>query len=275
MNGRTLPWSVEQARADYVNSRLTTRQARRHMRVEVLSTIEPKGLQQIVGRIHRTSPDALRPFLDEVLVVNTASETEIVAYAQALGAQSRIIAISKRFSILQLVFGELVAEVITLFRQFAFEKARLREKEFLPPTEALVLMDQWGEEIASTVGENQRLLELRDLLASLTMKERRLRDVVTRLIQFRSRDADHIFYADAGLAFTVAHELSHHLLNHTRFGQKDVDAPGPQYLQNWLAGLDYELPAAVPALQREEQEADALALALLLGDQSAAAADVY
>lgn len=170
------------------------------------------------------------------------------------------------------MFGTALAEFVDEFSNFCVFQLRRGPKQWLPTDLALARVDEWGTRFGSAYNHSGTMRELRDLISGLARDTSEISTIATQFVNLPFRSQRHLMYADAGLLFTAAHELAHHLLNHTRFGVKDLRAPGRTILADWLTELDYELPNSITRRQLEEFEADALALRLLLGDATDPAA---
>lgn len=98
---RTLAWDLKKARHDYLHRMagvpLTFKRAERD---DLLAKSETSGLREVSTSLSRTAPRDLRPFVREVLMVSPPNEHEIVAYARSLGTQSRLVVISRSYSLL-------------------------------------------------------------------------------------------------------------------------------------------------------------------------------
>ncbi|MFI5911348.1 hypothetical protein [Dactylosporangium sp. NPDC051541] len=175
---------------------------------------------------------------------------------------------STAYILLQGLFGAALSEFDLDFKSYMKFRLKQLDKQIIPPREAVVRMSEYGEAFAASYEFSPILVSIRSLINRLVVSPDEVGAVATQWLHVSGYRGNHLHFGTHGMDFTIAHEMAHHLLNHTRNGNKDLAAPGPLILQGRLDGIGYQLPSGRNSSHQQEFAADALAVLMLMGDES-------
>lgn len=271
--GKVVMWSRETALNQFLNSlskkaaaQLPKNKEERAARMGVISSDHP-----LVTRILERSPLSLRDWIREVLVVLDESATDTIAESVAEGKLSRKVLLHRGLFTVQDMFSYAHQEFLKawspwLSAQLAeTERTAYALEDALSAIEELVALFLQG---APGVPDTFQpvLSAMRALDEDLSALPSILADVD------RSRNGQHAqLGAVAGTLFVFAHELSHHLLGHTRISDFPNGAPATEYLMGQyqrLGQVGFVPPETMATSHKQEFDADALAFLLILGPEA-------
>ncbi|WP_148256529.1 hypothetical protein [Kribbella flavida] len=167
--------------------------------------------------------------------------------------------------------GTAIASFLDDFRKFMGIELKRSPKKILPTADAIAHMEDTGKQFAHR-HHDFLLGEAKRLVSDLVRSPKDLPRLAGRWVKLPHPNTMHLYFADRAAEFVLAHELSHHLLNHPAKAASNSSAPARRYLTQRFAEIDHEFPTDISKSHLHEFEADALALFLLLGDGADATA---
>jgi hypothetical protein len=263
-------WNKSEAEKELVLLLSGSRKIRRNpeYRAKFLAPVLNPEMSRYVARYGSTAPTSLRPYIREVLVFSQSKQGEINAWAEIHRPHARFINLVPEFEAAMHVTAATVEELRPQVRDLLAErlKAISSQENLVPTTEVFMHLAAHTRAIAEAV----HATPLSERLLGVLMEIQK--DPVAAVDSFgelRSKYAqvNKPALAQAGVNFSVGHELGHHLLNHNKPNKQiqqgnDNLAPGELELNAWMSNLG----AAVPiASRRHKREFQADAMAVLLG----------
>lgn len=224
----------------------------------------------MVRKILERAPQDLREWIKEVLVVIDSSVTDTIAESVAGGKRSRRVVLHAGLFPVQDMFSFAHQEFFKVWSPWlSSQLAQVRGDEFfLQDTFSVIqqLVRLFAEQTDVSASFDPVIRTMRALDEDLSALPDVLADVD------RGRSGQHAQAgAIAGTLFIFAHELSHHLLGHTRSSADSRAAPAVEYLEDALDRLGrcgYLPPEAINRGHQQEFEADALAFLLIFGQEA-------
>ncbi|GAA1874658.1 hypothetical protein GCM10009715_21810 [Paeniglutamicibacter psychrophenolicus] len=184
----------------------------------------------------------------------------IQAMADALSPNARVITVTPEYALAMHLTARAVDEVTPQVRVLLAQRLKMIDP-LVPPREALGTLRPLVDALASDVVCGPRLDVLIKALADLRMEPA---TSFSRLEVLRSEypGGQAAYLEQAGIHFTLGHELGHHLLNHGWNNPNDNHAPGTHELNVWLESLGIQVPSGRRRAHAREHQADAMAVFL-------------
>lgn len=221
------------------------------------------SLDKSFRELTETAPELLKPYMQEILVCCSGEDS--VAWAEAPSADARIIYLPERLLDLTRNVVLAINSVEPFVRNELIRLRKGKDRHVAPADEA---MWAWTE-LAQQISERMPLPAV-------------ISDNLSYLRNFGSRSAGDAFgvrnptmvlpatggrtnaEAAGAIRFTLAHEASHHLLNHLPKSQQKqhLRAPGPSFLTAWLHANSIDIGENHSRPHRDEFEADLFGLLL-------------
>lgn len=256
-------WSKEVAKRELVRKKLKApRRIRRdpQLRDDLIAPMLDPDMNRYVSRYAKCAPTNLQAYVREVLVIRGPLGDPIQAMADALLPNARVITVTAEYSLAMHLTARAVDELTPQVRDLLAARLRLIDP-LVPPVEALGTLGPLADALASEVVCGPRLdvliKALADLRADPTSSFSRL-----EALRSESQDRRAANLEQAGIHFTLGHELGHHLLNHGWNNPNDNHAPGTLELDVWLEGLGMRVPSGRRRAHSREHRADAMAVFL-------------
>lgn len=256
-------WSKEVAKREFVRKRLKApRRIRRdpQLRDNLIAPLLDADMDRYVSRYAKCAPTTLQAYVEEILVIRGPLGDPIQAMADALLPNARVITVTPEYSLAMHLTARAVVEVAPQVRDLLAPRLKLIDP-LVPPWEALGTLGPLVDALASEVIRGRRLDVLIKALADLRADPA---SSFSRLDALRSEDQDRqaANLEQAGIHFTLGHELGHHLLNHGWNNPNDNHAPGTLELSVWLESLGAWVPSGRRRAHAREHQADAMAVLL-------------
>lgn len=230
------------------------------LRHNLIAPMLDANMDRYASRYAKCAPTTLRPYIEEVLVIRGSLGDPIQAMAEALLPNARVITVTPEFSLAMHLTARAVAEVTPQVRDLLAPRLKLVDP-LVPPSEALGTLSPLVAALASEVISRPRLdvliKALRDLREDPASSFSRL-----EVLRSEQEDRHSANLEQAGIHFTLGHELGHHLLNHGWNNPNDNHAPGTLELGLWLESLGIRAPSGRRRAHVREHMADGMAVFL-------------
>lgn len=266
-------WNKEAAKREIVRKRLgASRKIRRNpeFRTELIAPMIDANMNRYLGRYAKCAPTRLRAYVEEVLVIRGPLGDPIQAMADALLPNARVITVTPEYCLAMHLTARAVEQVTPQVRDLLAPRLKLIDP-LVPTREALGTLGPLVHDLASEVVCGPQLDVLIKALADLGADPASSFPHL-QVLRSEHHSGDAARLEDAGIHFTLGHELGHHLLNHGWNNPNDNHAPGTHELNEWLASLKMQAPSGRRRAHAREYQADAMAVLLgstLKNDESA------
>lgn len=256
-------WSKEVAKRELVRKKLSApRRIRRdpQLRANLVAPMLDADMDRYLSRYAECAPTTLQAYVEEVLVIRGPLGDPIQAMADALLPNARVITVTPEYSLAMHLAARAVDEVTPQVRNLLAPRLKLIDP-LVPPLQALGTLSPLVDDLASDVIRGPRLDVLVEALADLRAEPA---SSFSQLEALRSEyQGGHALNLEqAGMHFTLGHELGHQLLNHGWNNPNDNHAPGTPELNAWLKSLGMQIPSGRKRAHAREHQADAMAVLL-------------
>jgi hypothetical protein len=256
-------WSKEVAKRELVRKRLNApRRVRRdpQLRDGLIAPMLDADMDRYVSRYAKCAPKTLQAYVKEVLVIRGPLGDPIQAMADALLPNARVITVTPKYSLAMHLTARAIVEVTPQVKDLLAPRLKLIDP-LVPPVEALGTLASLVDALASEVICGTRLVLLIKALADLRADPASSFSGLEALrLEYEDRQAANL--EQAGIHFTLGHELGHQLLNHGWNNPNDNHAPGTVELNVWLDSLGMRVPSGRRRAHAREHQADAMAVFL-------------
>ena len=213
-------------------------------------------------RIIEDCPRELLPFATSVVAMPLppVDGSELTAVAYRPERDVAAISFSPDFAAAMDLVSLAIVEVTSLVVDAVVPRLAAEEKKLLNPTRSLRELQEMAFDIAMEIEPTSLLTQVLDVLRAIRRGDQDVLSMSSRFASSVSEGGDHTSYKIAGANFVLAHELGHHLLNHTTNNSAVRRTPAPSLLRDWLTDLDFGLPQTSNSSHAREYEADAMAV---------------
>lgn len=263
------PWSLRQGEIDVLNRMHVPKKARQDLatRRRLFGVLQPQSLRSAMSELSASAPDGLAEYVSAICAYTPPGSPEVEAFADAPGKNSRLITVSQGFMWLLMATVVLFEELEEPVRETAAKFVRAEGKQILEPLVALKKLDGLAGEVHSQLSLGDRAEHLISILLHARNSPDQLKAAFDSIIAGPPPSSMTHGLIGAALRFVLAHETSHHLLNHTLRTSVASAPPGEAFLREQLAELEMEQLAPTTSRSHvEEFSADSLGFLLTCGD---------
>ncbi|GLY18025.1 hypothetical protein Kisp01_50390 [Kineosporia sp. NBRC 101677] len=203
--------------------------------------------------------------LAKEIVIVASRAGDLNARAYRLSRNVRVIELDLRLIATYAAFGFAIQGFMDDFSSWRTEQRKSFTKRYFQHDQLLDVLAQEARDFRLATKASAPLLKASKLLDEHFNNPSR-----EHLSSIRPLAEEAGPYWIAAIQFVIAHEVAHHLLDHTARPGDPLVIRGREFLYDWLDGFKfgYELPEVANSRQRRELEADSLAVRFLMPKHS-------